>query len=311
MKFSNKNIAETVEKIEKFFESANVSHKDKIKICLLLEEFLLRYQEKFGENYNFELVTRKWFGTPKIMIKIVGTPYNPIENNSEENIFSENIMENLLNYERAGLIYSYENGCNEITAATNKIIKNLKIPGSSIILFVLLSIISALILKNFPQEIQNIIVSEILNSILNTLLGTIIAVSIPLIFISIVASICSIEDIAMLNELGIKILLRFLAIMFFTVFVPIFICEMFFPVISLDFEKNFLSDNLFEFKQLFNLILSMFPQDIFMAFTEKNILQIKVMAWLIGFCITILSNKVSELKNFVLNVRQFIYKFQR
>ena len=32
MKLSNKNIAESVEKIEKFFESANVSHKDKFLI---------------------------------------------------------------------------------------------------------------------------------------------------------------------------------------------------------------------------------------------------------------------------------------
>ena len=95
MKLSNKNIAESVEKIEKFFESANVSHKDKIKICLLIEESLLRYQEKFGEDLNFSLVTKKWFGTPKILIKIKCSPYNPIDDNSEENIFSEQIIKNL------------------------------------------------------------------------------------------------------------------------------------------------------------------------------------------------------------------------
>ena len=50
MKLNNKNIATVIENIEKFFDAVKVSEKDKIKICLILEESLLRYQEKFGED---------------------------------------------------------------------------------------------------------------------------------------------------------------------------------------------------------------------------------------------------------------------
>ena len=48
MKLTNNNIAETIEEIEEFFESLNVPPKDKIRLGLLIEEALLRYQEKFG-----------------------------------------------------------------------------------------------------------------------------------------------------------------------------------------------------------------------------------------------------------------------
>lgn len=87
MKLTNNNIAETIEEIEEFFESLNVPRKDKIRLSLLIEEALLRYQEKFGEDKEFKLVTRKWLGTPKVLIKIKGFPYNPIEDNNEEQLF--------------------------------------------------------------------------------------------------------------------------------------------------------------------------------------------------------------------------------
>ena len=66
MKLSNENIAKSINEIENFFESTKIPRKDKLRISLLLEETLLRYQEKFGENYEFKVVIRKWFGTPKV-----------------------------------------------------------------------------------------------------------------------------------------------------------------------------------------------------------------------------------------------------
>lgn len=59
MKLSNKNIATVIENIENFFDAVKVSKKDKLKLCLILEESLLRYQEKFGEDCEFKIITRK------------------------------------------------------------------------------------------------------------------------------------------------------------------------------------------------------------------------------------------------------------
>ena len=235
MQLKNKNIDETVKKVEKFFESANVSHKDKIKICLLLEESLLRFQEKFGEDCNFKFVTRKWLGTPKILIKIKGTPYNPIEDNSDKQIFSEQIIKNLSNYEKAEIIYRYENGY------------------------------FAFIIQNFSESTQKIIAENLVTPILDKLFGVIIAVNIPLIFISIIASICAIENISVLHDLSIKVFKKFFQILIFATISTVCISAIFFPVINFNFSSEISSQDYTEMQKIFDLILSIIPQNFFIA----------------------------------------------
>ncbi len=306
MKLSNKNIVEVMETVEKFFESVNAPHKDKLKICLLLEEALLRYQEKFGEEQEFQLVTKKWLGTPRISIKIKGKPFNPLED-SDDSIFSEDIMNNLLNYEKARVIYRYEGGSNELRAFTPLEIKNLKIPGGSNTISILLAIIFTLIMKNFSPEVQNLIVN-IITPVLNTLLGAIIAVNIPFVFVSIVASICAMENMVTLNAIGMTVLLRFAKILLLIVVVTIFVSSIFFPIVDFSFEGKILSANMEETAKIFNLILSIMPQNIIEPFLKGNILQIVVLALLTGVCITILGDRVSDLKKVIVDSKQIVFK---
>ena len=306
MKLNNQNIAHVMEEIEKIFDSTNVTHKDKLKISLLIEESLLCYQETFGEEQEFTFITRKWFGTPRISIKIKGKPLNPLEDD-EDLIFSENIMQDLLNYERARVIYRYEGGFNEIRAFTPLEIKNLKIPGGSNTISILLAIVFTLIMKNFSPEVQNLIVN-IITPVLNTLLGAIIAVNIPFIFVSIVASICSMENMVTLNTIGTTVLLRFFKILLFIMVVTILVSEMFFPVVNFSFDGQISSSSSDESEKIFNLILSIMPQNIVEPFLKGNILQIVILALLSGVCITILGDSVNDLKKVVVESKQIVLK---
>lgn len=308
MKLSNENINDSIEEIQNFFESLDVPHKDKLRVGLLLEEALLRYQEKFGEEHEFKLVIRKWLGTPKVLIKIKGVPYNPIEDNNDEQIFSAMMMKNLMSYQDTGIIYHYENGCNEIRAFSTKKSKKIKIPGGSTTIAILLAIISALIVQTFSAPTQNFIVESLVTPILKSLFGVIIAINIPLVFISIVASICAIENVAILNEISTKILLRFLAILSFVAFSSILVSEIFFPIISLNFSGQVLADNSSELEKIFALILSIFPQNIIAPFYEGKILQIVALAVLMGICITILGDKVRGFKSLIIDLKEIIFE---
>jgi len=260
LKLSNKNIATAIENIEKFFDAVKVSKKDKLKICLILEEALLRYQEKFGEDCEFKIVTRKWFCTPKASIKIKGKPYNPLEDNdSEENIFSEQVIRALLQYEQADVVYRYENSCNEINAFTSKEIKKSKIPGGSITISILLAIFSAMLAENFSEPTQKIIVENLVTPLLDSLFGALIAVNIPLIFISIVASISAIENVTVLHELGAKTLKRFLVLLIFTSVISILSCSIFFPLPDFNSQGESAAGNVFDLQKIFELILSIIP----------------------------------------------------
>lgn len=294
MELSNKKIAEVMETVEKFFDSVNASRQDKLKICILLEDSLLRYQEKFGEGHEFKFVIKKWFGTPRIVVKIKGEPYNPLEND-EEQIFSENIINNLLNYENARFIYRYEGGFNEIIIVSAREIKKFKIIGGSSTISILLAIVFSLIAGNFSVQTQNLIVN-VITPILNTLLGVLIAINMPVIFISVLSSICSMEDIATLNELGTKILMRFLKVLMFIVVVTVFISAIFFPVVNFDFNGQILSSDADETSKILDSILLMIPQNIIEPFLKGNILQVIIIALLTGISITILGDRVSEFK---------------
>ena len=306
MKLTNENIAAAVEDIQNFFEKLNVSKQDKIKLCLLFEESLLRCQEKFGENHEFELVKRKWFGTPKVMIKIWGEPYNPITDDDEKNIFSEIVMRNFLNYERAQVIYRYENGYNEINGFSAQKSQKSKIPGGSLTVAVFLAIISALIMQKFPEPTQKIIAENFVTPILSKLFGAIIAVTIPLIFISIVSSICAIENVSALHNLAAKVFKRFLWILLFTVILSVIISEIFFPVLNFNFSGQISANNSGEMQKIFDLILSIIPQNIVEPFLNGKILQIVILALLTGICITILGERVQDIKNLVLSTQKII-----
>lgn len=169
----------------------------------------MRYQEKFGENQEFELIKRKWFGAPKVVIKIFSNPYPPLADDDEKTVFSKDIARKFLNFEEAKLAYRYENGCNEISAVSTKKFAKIKIPGGSTTIAIILAIILGLIMQIFPETTQKAIAGDVVTPILSKLFGAIIAVNIPLVFISIVASICSVENVAVLHDLSSKIFKRF------------------------------------------------------------------------------------------------------
>ena len=306
LKLSNENIAKTVKEIQKFFRSLDISKQDEMKICFLFEESLLRYQEKFGENQEFKLIKRKWFDTPKVMIKIFCDPYNPITDTNKKNFFSETIMKNFVNYEGAGVVYRYERNFNEISCFSTKKSQKIKIPGGNMTFSIFLAIIFALILKNFSVPTQNFIAEILVAPILDKLFGLIIAVNIPLVFISIIASICAMDNVSALNHLSVKIFKRFLLILFFVAISTVFVSEIFFPVINFSFSGQISSNNYDELQKIFDLILNIIPQNIVSPFLDKEILQIVIWAMLTGTCITILGERVQGIKNFILDSQKII-----
>lgn len=308
LKLDNKNIADVINEIEKFFETLKISKADRIKLCFLLEEALLRFQEKFGESHEFNFVVKKWLGTPRVLIRVKGSPYNPLEDNSETNLFSENIMRNLLSYESAGTVYRYENGVNEISAFSTRETRKIRIPGGATALSVILAILAAFLVGQLPPNVQKIIVENLTTPILDRLLGTILTFSIPMIFISITASICSIEDVTMLNEVGAKVLKRFFAIMLSIAVVSIGVNALVFPVIKLESDGDFLAANSSELQKIFELFLNMIPQNIVDPFLNGNVLQLIILAVLLGISITILGNRVSTLKNLIMVSKMAIFE---
>ena len=246
MKLTNDNIAQVVEDTQVFLKEAGVSKRDVTKIHLVFEEALLRWQEYFGAEQDFQIQTRKWFGTPKVLIRLKGESFNPLKMpDNALAIFSEEIMQNLLMQEGARTTYSYKNGCNELCTISTKERKPLKIPGGSITIAILIAIAASFVVEHFPQSLQEFLVYGLTVPLLDTLMKLIVAVTIPTVFISVVASVCVMENVASLSNIGFRVIRRFLAIMSLIIFVSICSCTLFFNVVSFSGSGNAFLDKFF------------------------------------------------------------------
>ncbi len=305
MELSDKNISKAVEEVEEFFEKAGVSRKDKIKISLMIEEALIRFQERFGEKKVFKITKKKWFNEPKVIVRIKGEAFNPLDVDDDEdnNFLPQSVMKNLLNYESAGANYKYSYGYNELNIFSKKEYKPLKIPGGKVTIATAVAVIAAFVVKFlFPQHIQYIIVENIVTPLFQTLMGLILAVNIPLIFISIMASICAMDDISTLNESGSKIIKRFFIIMLGIVTVSVIVSSMFFPVLTFEGETDF------SLNEIVKLFLSIIPRNIIQPFLEGNVMQIVFIAFLVSSCIVIFGDRTANLKEFINEARGVVFK---
>ena len=303
MELNNENIAAAIEDIQKFFEKERVPHKDVVKICLVLEEALLRYQEKFGATQEFNLYKKRWFSAPKVIVQVKGKPFYPLEKEQEDDIILSNeAMRRLLNYEKAETTYRYENGCNELISYSSREHKLPKIPGGSITTAIILAIIFSFIIGYFPQEIQSVFAEQIVTPALSTLLSLIVTVTVFMIFFSIVSGICAIEDVAMLSNIGATVIGRFFLIDLSIVAVTFLIGEIFFPVMTIA-DKNVVGVG-----QIMDLLLSIIPTNILDAFLKGKVLQVTIMAFAVGICIIKIGNRIANVKTLVTELNHLMFR---
>lgn len=302
MNLSNQNIDNAVEKIRSFFQAAGVSHKDELKICLVIEEALLRYQDTFGEEQDFELYMKKWFSVPKVIIRLKGKPFDPLENTQDDSIFSNEVMRNLLQYDAAGTVYRYENGCNELVSFSTREHKPLKIPGGKMTVAILTAIASSFFMKFLPLNAQAVLINDVVAPILATLMSLIVTVTVFMMFFSIVSSICAIEDADMLSNIGTTVLGRFFMIACGIIAATMFISMIFFPIFSFD------GGSAVNIGDVIKLFLSIIPQNILAAFYESNVLQVAVLAFLVGVGITTIGNRITNVKVIVNELNVLIFK---
>ena len=302
MNLSNTNIDAAVENIRNFFQKAGVSHKDELKICLVVEEALLRYQDEFGEAQDFELYMKKWFSAPKVIIRLKGKPFNTLEDTQADSIFSSEVMRNLLQYDAAGTTYRYENGCNELVSFSTRERKPLKIPGGKITVAIVLAIICSLLAGFLEPSTHDILINDVVAPILSTLMQLIVTVTVFMMFFSIVSSICAIEDTAMLSNIGTTVLGRFFLLACVIIFIAICVSLIFFPVFSLEGGSSI------AVADIIKLFLSIVPTNILAAFSESKVLQVAVMAFLVGICITAIGNRITNIKTIVNEFNILIFK---
>ncbi len=140
--------------------------------------------------------------------------------------------------------------------------------------------------------VQSYLVSGLFHAVGVMFVAMIKMLVIPLIFVSIVHAVCSLNDITQVGRLGLKTFLIYLANTFVAIISSMAITVMVAPGTSANLGQTdqLIRTSNSELPSLLNMLINVVPANPFQAVVEGNILQILFMAIIIGVAIKKLEN---------------------
>ena len=140
--------------------------------------------------------------------------------------------------------------------------------------------------------VQSYLVSGLFHAVGVMFVAMIKMLVIPLIFVSIVHAVCSLNDITQVGRLGLKTFLIYLANTFVAIISSMAITVMVAPGTSANLGRadQLIRTSNSELPSLLNMLINVVPANPFQAVVEGNILQILFMAIIIGVAIKKLEN---------------------
>ena len=275
------SIDQAVMEAEQYLGQKNTDKKDLIRIMLNMEETLLFFQRKFGEEACFSLDKGTSFGRRKIRLTIPGERTEPGASSdfgSDEDRFMQMALARMGQLPK----WSYERGANVIVFEPQK----RKLPEWQKLLIAILSAaLGGTLIRLLPGTAQALVVEEIIAPLLTCFLGFLNAVAGPMIFLSVVWGIYSIGDTATFSVMGKRLGVRFILYLCFVTVLTALGCLLF---IDLDTGSHLGGGG---FAALYQMILDIIPDNLFTPFSRGNTLQILFEAIVIGISMLVIAKE--------------------
>ena len=278
--FLNNSIELACEETGKFLSKAGVERREVLRIKLTFEEVLLKYREKLGEAANFKVKFIKWLSYIKIEIVVAGEAYDVFAMDGEEDDIIRGLLAGI------GLVptWNYKKGRNHILFIPKKK------PLSGTVKMVLAmgcSVLAGILLNLVPDGIRLGVNDYVLTPLTDAFMGLISAVSGPLVFLSVLGSICSMGNMETLGKIGsktIKVILLYMTIIgIFMTFIG-----------SLFYHVELGASGAAGFSQVLDMIYDIVPANLFEPFITGNTLQLIFIAIMVGLAMLVLSSRVSR-----------------
>ena len=289
---TNENIAAVCDTIEKSLGNYQVERHEALRIKLTLEEILLEYQARFGENALCSIRCVKRISSIRMEVTIQGNEYDLFSKMEEE----DEVIRSLLT--EIGIVptWSYKHGRNHIvfTAKKKPVSDTMKL-----VLAILLAILAGIGLGVLPKEVSKGINDYFLTPVTDTLMGLISAVSGPLIFFSVLGSICSMGNIENFGKIGSKILKSIVSRMFLLNCL-VFVISYFLYKVEFGIGGNS------NFSQVLDLIYGIVPANLLEPFVTGNPMQLIFIAVMVGIAMLTLSSRVAAVFSLVEQISSIV-----
>ena len=169
-----------------------------------------------------------------------------------------------------------------------------------ILMSMILGIITGVIINIF--FVESIFISFIIENILATIgdlfLILLKMIVLPLIFVSVISGMISINDTSKLGRLGTKTIgMYLLTTAIATSLAVIFASFIIFDTQKVPMENNNITFESFDNNE--NAFLSFFPSNFFASLAEGNVIQVLVFALILGFAASMIKKDIPNFVNFI------------
>ena len=155
--------------------------------------------------------------------------------------------------------------------------------------------------------IESILINQVLHTISSLFLILLKMIVLPLIFVSIISGIISINDVNTLGRLGIKTLTLYVFTTMLAITLALFVSSF----IDYNIETISLNNgiqNISPIDQNSNLILNIFPDNFFSALVDGNVIQVLSFATFIGISASYVKNEIPEFVSLINNLNKIFNK---
>ena len=266
-----------------FCSKIQVDSKDTARYRLSAEECLLHWMENGLEGNATTLQMGSRFGAPYIVLIVEGPRDNPNDVGDEGfGPYCGSLLVNLnLKPE-----YSHSNGRNRVLfRLKRKPLNSLAVLGLTLVIALATGFLGLLL----PEGIRETLLSCFLQPVYDAFLNALECIAGPMIFFSVVWGICGIGDVETFGRIGKRLILRD----FGAVLLAACIAALSFPLLGPGFTQASIQSG--ELSDIMELALGIVPPNIVDPFASGNMLQIIVMAVMVGFALLYLGRRTEAL----------------
>ena len=277
------------DRVQKFLSYIKVEKNTLLRVRLSVEEVLLRWLDAFPEGTEFRLTMGSHWNRPFIVLKLWGEESNPLLIKGDEaGIWASDLLSAI------GLVpvFRYVSGCNIVQVPLKRPHRN---PGVTLLLCTLAGAFLGILLDlAFTADLKLLITNTVLTPLQDAFIRVLNAVSAPVMFLSVLTTVCGVGSISVTGKFGKRMVARFLLYSTLFTVVTLFLCQLFFsvPVGNAAISQG-------EVSGVLEFFLDVFPGDILSPFIEGDFTQLIVVALVLGNAFLIAGTKVQTLVTLV------------
>ncbi len=290
-KLTGADIDQIAARIEEFLLSIKMERANVFRIRLSMEEALLRWQDRFGEDVSVRLELGIRWLRPTITLTLAGDGYDPLINAENE---LGSWANSLLNGVGLSPSYRYIRGYNIVQLKLKRPRIN---PALALLISGALGILIGVLGNTLLSEaIRDSLLHSVLDPVQSLFFRILNAAAGPVIFLTVLAAICGVGSVSAMNNSGRRLIIRFISICLIMALISAVIAGPFFRTrylaspSSLDGEQvNTFLDSVFR----------IIPNDILSPFINGDSPQILLMALLIGNAVLVAGSQAGGLVSII------------